>query len=172
MNNKGQIYIFAAVIISVILFGLTITYNKIEQKRLSADFNTLSDNYNLESARFLNALIENPSSSDDSLDNRFLRFSTEFSSYARSKDPNYELFYVFAKENKLYLGNFLNKAVFIEGEEDDKLVGCYDKIEANIQLGGLIYPGTVDMSYILNNCGKTYRHNTWSCIAISKQHAG
>lgn len=154
MNNKGQIYIFAAVIISVILFGLTITYNKIEQKRLSADFNSLSDNYNLESARFLNALIENPSP-PKLLEDRFLRFSAEFSSYARSKDPNYELFYVFAKDNNLYLGNFLDKSVFIKENSDNNFLdGCYKKIKANIQLGGLIVDGTVDMG-LLDPCGGT-----------------
>ena len=158
MNKKGQIYIFAAVIIAVILFGLTFTYNKLEQGRLSKDFSGLSSNYDLESARFLNALIESTIIDKQS---RFLGFSAEFSSYAKAKNPGYELFYVYAENagtgSIVYIGNFLSKTIKarkLDGSELLSVDGCYSKLTADITFSGLTVPSS-QYSGSLTNCIKS-----------------
>ena len=148
MNKRGQVYLFAAVVISIMIFGLTITYNKLEQRRISEDFKRISDNYNLESATFLNALIETSILSD--LSTKFAEFSAEFSSYAKSKSPNYELFYVYAQDNKLYVGNFLVNTIHIPDPNNQNIdlisrEGCYLKLNANIELGGLTLPSSIEL---------------------------
>jgi len=157
INKKGQVYIFAAVVIAVLLFGLTITYNKLDQKKLSQDFKRVSDNYNLESARFLNALIEGDILPENR-PQRFFEFTAEFSSYAKAKDPNYELFYVYTEGDNIYLGNFLDKLITIENP-NIRLEGCYSKLKANIEFGGLSY-SSEDINYnLIQNCIATENIN-------------
>ena len=57
MNKKGQIYILAALILSIVVFSLSQTINKFQQEELEEDFEKLSDNYELESSKLINSLI-------------------------------------------------------------------------------------------------------------------
>ena len=171
MNKKGQIYLFAAIIASVVLFALTIAYNKFGQRELSENFKDLSENYDLESARFINALVESSGPDEDNI-KKLYGFSTEFSSYAKAKDPEYELLYIYSNIDgtRLYFGNLMNKKISVKSPPDpnakeitiydsgnpparsDKLDGCYDKLNANIELGGFSVASTGINYGEIKNC--------------------
>ena len=57
MNKRGQVYILAALIISVVIFILALRPNVIIQEKIEDDFEKLSGNYEYESTRFINSLI-------------------------------------------------------------------------------------------------------------------
>ena len=44
MNKKGQIYILAALILSIVVFSLSQTINRFQQEELEENFEKLSDN--------------------------------------------------------------------------------------------------------------------------------
>ncbi len=143
MDRRGQVYILAAVIISVILFALALSINKVSQSKLDDDFIVLSENYNSESSHFLNALIKKPSDVPE----EFGEFSYSFSSYARSQSPQFELLYVFKQGDTLYIGNFLENTIEVYNANVESpapletIPGCFDKIDVKLGLGGLGFTG-------------------------------
>lgn len=143
MDKKGQVYLLAAIIISVIVFSLAATKNTVTQEKLNDDFSTLSEVYNVESARFLNTLFEEKKI-NPSLDvgQKFFDFSYNFASYSKSQNPNYELFYVFkTEESKILVGNFLNTSIAVYvNDSPAPLVtvnGCFETLDAKVSLGGI-----------------------------------
>lgn len=160
MDKKGQVYLLAAVILSIILFSLVAVKNLVRQDDLDNDFSELSSVYDVESARFLNALLEEQKS-DPSLDvsGKFFNFSYEFASYSKSRNPNYELFYVFKTNNGAALvGNFLNSSIALFGSGSSPLVsvhGCFEELNAQINFGGIIVTPTGVVGNLLHDCYST-----------------
>jgi len=138
MNKRGQVYLLAAIIFAVALYGVSSIVNKVEQKEIRGDFEKLSENYETESARFINSLL------GDETINKFesySEFTMAFSSYVKAQDPSFGLIYAFStpEDDIVQIGNFLEDDIWVKKEnqagDGQKVDGCYGLIDASISLG-------------------------------------
>ena len=146
MNKKGQIYILAALILSIIIFTLSQTINKFKQEKLEGDFEKLSNNYEKEASKLINSLIN---TEGDILD-PFSRFTLLFTSYSKSQNPDFGLIYSLDYNGRIQIGNFLNKQIIVDNgtmseQDPNQLNGCYDKISAVIRFQGLSCDAGIDL---------------------------
>lgn len=107
MNKRGQIYILAALILAVAFYLLLTKTNIIFENPIEDDFEELSKNYDLESAKFVNSLLEQPGEPD--VENSFKTFTDKFTSYSELQNPDFGLIYIFNYKGVLYVGNYLAK---------------------------------------------------------------
>ena len=134
MNKRGQIYILAALIIVFVLYTLYKETNIVKESIIEDDFREISKNYELESSRFLNQLIQ----SNSDVRSSFINFTVLFTSYAKTKNPNFGLIYSFLYQNKLYIGNYMDTNInFNFGSSNYNLNGCYAQINASVSIAGL-----------------------------------
>ncbi|MDD5331840.1 MAG: hypothetical protein PHE43_03405 [Candidatus Nanoarchaeia archaeon] len=140
MNNKGQIYILAVIILALILVGVSSIVNKAEQEKIEGEFEKLSTNYDEESARFVNSLIYGE---DPEMVEKFKGFTSFYSSYAKSQNPGFGLIYAFSykedSSNKINIGNFLDESVYLEDPNLGEIPGCYDKVSATLDFDGISF---------------------------------
>lgn len=141
MNKKGQVYLLAAIIIAVLIFSVAVARNVIFKADVDQDFKRLSESYDLESARVLNEYTAQGLTPGE-VSPKFGEFSYDFASYARSQNPQFELFYVLKQGDKLLIGNFLNRTVVLVKTDQpdvpvsDKIQGCFEKLNVRARLGG------------------------------------
>ena len=141
MNKKGQVYLLAAVIIAVLIFSIAVARNVIFQQDVDKDFKRLSESYDLEAARVLNEYTAQGETPEE-ISPKFGQFSYDFASYARSQNPEFELFYVLKQGNKLLIGNFLNRSVQLVRADDlrtpvgPQVNGCFETLDVRARLGG------------------------------------
>lgn len=103
MNNKGQLYILAIIILILIIFSIAMEYNKIVAKQKEMDFEQLSQNYITEAQKVINEAIEN----GDDVSEKLSGFTNEFIVYAKTKDPGIGMLYMFGNGSGLYMENYL-----------------------------------------------------------------
>lgn len=115
MSKRGQVFILAAILIAVILFSLSAVKNKSEQKEIKGDFDALAENFQIESSRLINSAID----SGVEVHGAFKSFSTMFTSYAKGKNPEYGLIYVFSFGDKIQVTNFLERVITLQGCNPD-----------------------------------------------------
>lgn len=138
MSKRGQLYIFAALILCVVLFLLIGKRLIVSQEPIDDDFEELSKNYNFESAKFINGLLTLPG--EKNVEEEFLKFTTAFTSYSKNQNPDFMLIYAFKYSDesgeKIYLGNYLNFPIFAkkEGGAYQSIEGCFDKISACVSV--------------------------------------
>jgi hypothetical protein len=134
MNKRGQVYLLAAIMLCFIIYLLVVERNIGLEKVIEDDFKELSTNYEVESNKFVNALLlENKKEIADS----FVNFSILYSSYARAQNPNFGLIYAFYNNNILYMGNYMDQSIMVKyGLNEIGLNGCYDNISAVIKFMG------------------------------------
>lgn len=145
MNKRGQVYILAALIISVVVFILVLRPNVIIQEKFEDDFEKLSGNYEYESTRFTNSLINQ----DLNVSSSFFNFTLLFTSYSKSQNPNFNLIYAFGLGDEINVGNFMEEEIVIDdGSSQYLLNGCYDKIGAVIEFQGLNFESDIDYGEI------------------------
>ncbi|HLD03084.1 MAG TPA: hypothetical protein VJC07_05290 [Candidatus Nanoarchaeia archaeon] len=148
MNKKGQVYILAAVIIAFLIYVLFAETNIVKETIIEDDFEEISSNYEIESAKFVNSLIGQDT---EKVVNSFASFSSIFSSYAKTKNPEFSLIYLFSYNDGLYVGNFLDEEVSINSIQQT-LDGCFEEIDTSIIIAGLdvaignVNTGDVDVS--------------------------
>jgi len=146
MQKRGQIYLLAALIIGFILFTLVAQSNSVKKTLIEDDFEDLSKNYERESAYFVNGLLE---SNAADFAKEFLKFTVLFTSFSKTKNPEFGLIYAFLYEKKLYVGNYLDTPITLKNypPPNNVLVGCYDLVETSVSLGGLkVNTGSVTVS--------------------------
>ena len=136
MQKRGQIYLLAALIIGFLLFTLVLETNIVRQTVIEDDFELLSKNYEIESAKFMNNMLKTTSGD---LTKDFLRFTVLFSSFAKTKNPEFGLIYAFTYKDKLYVGNYLDTDITVTnaGSNPTVLKGCYQKIDTSVSIAGL-----------------------------------
>lgn len=133
MNKKGQVYILAAIIITFLIYLLFSETNVIHETVIQDDFESLSQNYEIEGAKFVNALLgKEPSDIAD----EFSDFSSVFTSYAKTKNPEFSLIYLFSYENEVYVGNYLDEDVQVNNDPK-KLDGCFEDIDTSVVIAGI-----------------------------------
>ncbi|MDD5254066.1 MAG: hypothetical protein PHG05_03090 [Candidatus Nanoarchaeia archaeon] len=163
MNKRGQIYILAVIILALVLVGIASIVNKASQEKIEGDFERLSENYDEESARFVNSLVF---SEDIDMVNKFRGFTSFYSSYAKSQNPGFGLIYAFsyksAEGNKVNIGNFLDQSIYIKDPDIGELSGCYDKISATIDFDGISFLSEANREEI-ETCNKiiNYQPEIW-----------
>jgi hypothetical protein len=135
MQKRGQIYLLAALIIGFILFTLAAQVNVVKKTVIEDDFEELSKNYERESARFVNDLIKIDS---PNIDDQFRKFTVLFTSFSKTKNPEFGLVYVFLHEGTIYIGNYLENNILITSHSPPKhLKGCFKNVEAGFSVAGL-----------------------------------
>lgn len=154
MNKRGQIYILAAIIFAIAIYGMSSIVNKVEQKEIKGDFEKLSENYETESRTFINSLI-----SESDLDKKFqayAEFTTAFTAYSKSQDSSFGLIYAYSNKvsdniYRLEIGNFLEQDIGVSvlgSGSEETIHGCYTKVGATIDLGDLSFTAPVYYSEI------------------------
>jgi len=132
MNKRGQVFLIAAIIISLALFSVSIKYNTIKEYPLTVEYKELSNNYLNEMPKIVNyALYENqdpiPLMND---------FTNTYVKTTQQKDPNFGVFYTYEDERGLHVVNTLNNRVL-----NIKIVNTENNRERNILSNGRIQAG-------------------------------
>lgn len=138
MQKKGQIFVLAALLLGFIIFILVSETQYTRKTIQDYSFEDLNKNYQIESAKFINELIKDPSLDVGS---EFLGFTTLFTSYSKSQNPDFQLVYAFDFNGKLHVGNYLKEKIDIDTPVPTKtkadLSGCFEEIEAKLAAFGL-----------------------------------
>jgi len=115
MAKRGQFYILAAVILCIVIFGISVTVNKIDQEVEATDFVELAQNYVLETPELINYAIYG----DQAPSALLSKFTEDFVGYARKKNPRLGLVYVYKEEGTTKIKNYLSSE--IEYDSDGEL---------------------------------------------------
>lgn len=140
MNRKGQVYILASILLSLILYNLSLVPNIVVQQEFKGDFDKLADNYETESSKFINSVLL----SGGNVVEDFTNFTMIFMSYSKSQNPNFGVITSLSYKDKIRIGNYLKKPVLVDTgtEELKNLNGCFDKISSMLIFNGI----TIDLA--------------------------
>ena len=88
-----------------------------------------------------------------SIPQEFLKFTIVFSSYAKTKNPEFGTIYAFIYGPHLYIGNYLDQEVRIPSAppQNRNLPGCYQDLNTEIVISGFRMPTPVEMN-ALDDC--------------------
>jgi hypothetical protein len=145
MQKRGQIYLLAALLIGFILFTLAAQMNVVKKTVIEDDFEELSKNYERESARFVNDLLDKGTTSN--LGDDFAKFTILFTSFSKTKNPEFGLIYAFLYDDVVYVGNYLDEDVVLTSYSPPvSLKGCYKNVKASVSIAGLsLQPGSISL---------------------------
>ncbi|MDP2908322.1 MAG: hypothetical protein Q8N77_00795, partial [Nanoarchaeota archaeon] len=155
MGKRGQIYILAAILLAVVVYGLSTVVNVVQQEEIRGDFGALSSNYEMESSKLINSVLQDEGNVSDAFNN----FTFFFTSYSKAKSPNFHIFYALAYKGDIYFGNFMNEDLYIYTScptefgscpSSSKLPGCLGNVSAQISFEGL----TINPEYVLGEFEK------------------
>lgn len=140
MNKKGQIYILASILLSLVLYGMSTIPNMVVQQEFKGDFEKLTKNYEQESSKFVNSVLL---SEKDVLES-FTNFTVIFMSYSKSQNPNFGVITLLSYKNQLRIGNYLKQPILIDTGTGElkNLNGCFDKISSLLIFNGV----TIDLT--------------------------
>src|SRR3989338_6641702 len=147
-GKRGQIYLLAALILGLIIFLVVAETNLVKETVIEDDFESLAKNYEVESATFMNRLL---ATNAPNIPQEFLKFTIVFSSYAKTKNPEFGIIYAFIYDDHLYVGNYLDQEVRIPSATPSHLQGCYQRLNTEIVVGGFRMPTPVEMN-TLDDC--------------------
>tara|TARA_Y100000310_G_C20515834_1_gene731137 strand:+ start:221 stop:829 length:609 start_codon:yes stop_codon:yes gene_type:complete len=165
--KKGQIYLLAVVITAFLIYSLLASYNFMQKKSSKNNFKEISENYEWESSKLLNELLNKDTLDDQLLNDTFLNFTVAFSSYARTKDSSYGLLYAFPYNNLLFLGNYADTSATITAASNNIVLdGCFEKVNVSLSLGGISLSPDVDMA-IYKDCIATIGYPTTDQVEIN-----
>lgn len=147
MNKRGQIYILVALVLAVVIFSMSQIINITYQKSMESRFESLTENYVSESSKLVNILVANPDLEPEQKMDLFINFTTMFTSYAKTVNPDFQIIYAFKSDEETYIGNFLTSNILIEiGGEIQLLEGCLAKVPANIEFEGFGLKSTIEFT--------------------------
>ncbi|MBM3199889.1 hypothetical protein FJZ53_03040 [Candidatus Woesearchaeota archaeon] len=134
MNKKGQVYIIAALIMALAIYSLSVVYNFAKVYEFKGDFEKITGNYEVESAKLINSIV----STNGDVTESFTNFTTLFMSYSKSQNPNFGIIYTLSYDNKVRVGNYLKKPIKIDdGKSIVSLDGCFEKVPSILILRGI-----------------------------------
>lgn len=159
MNKRGQLYILVALVLSIVIYGMVTISNRVEQESVESFFESLSNNYAVESAKIINSLAEER----EQIPGAFRNFSLLFTSYSKTQNQRFELIYAFDFNNSLYIGNYLKSRIFFCTEEDCSnyyapLEGCYAEVPASVSFDGLTLDVNMPNRDVLGECEKVIEY--------------
>jgi hypothetical protein len=153
MDKKGQIYIIAAILLSVVIFALASVTNAAKQDKFKGDFEKLSKNYETEGAKLINTVVN----TKEDVGSRFGNFTYAFTSYSKTQNSQFGLIYVLDYNGRVYIGDYLNQDVYVDygGPELMNLTGCFGAVGASVSFGDLTAKFDSSVNYInLAECVK------------------
>ena len=140
MNKRGQVYLLAALLLGLVIFGLMHQLNVVHINLFDDDFLEISENYNQESSRFVNYLVQGRLHDDFNLTtliDNFSEFTVDFSSYAKTQNPYFGFIYLFDVSNQtntFFIGDYLDQdiIVYVNTDTDNSKIlnGCHSLIQA------------------------------------------
>lgn len=123
MNKRGQVYIIAALILSVVIFLLISQTNFVQRILIEDDFEQISQNYDIESEKFMNNLLAQGEITDiNSTAEKFRVFTVRFTEYATIENPSFEFIYIFDHGDYRIFGNYMLDTIYI-GDDLQELEG-------------------------------------------------
>ncbi len=139
MQKRGQLYILAVIVLAFVIYTLFADTNIVKETIIEDDFEQLAANYEVESAKFVNYLLSSNIDSPGDVEKHFKIFTGTFTSYSKTKNPDFGLLYLFHYKSRLYVGNYLEEDANIAieggaGAQDIK--GCLGVIPAGFRLSG------------------------------------
>lgn len=153
MKKKGQIYILAALILIVIIYGMVTVVNKTSQESIESDFEKLSTNYASEGAKLINGIMESYDEKtseytlQEAVIDTFKEYTRSFTAYSKTQSTNFGLIYAFyytgegTGEGRVYIGNYLNMPILVSYTTNSRdsifIEGCYAKIDASAGFDGI-----------------------------------
>lgn len=162
--KKGQVYILAAIILTVIIYGMVTIVNKVSQETLESDFEELSTNYANEGSKLINDVLA--TGDKDLVIQTFKDYTRSFTAYAKTKSTDFGLIYAFyytsstsspTSTGRLYVGNYMNIPMLISYTPDSSnskyVEGCYSNIDASVGYDGIRLDTNID-SLGLTECEK------------------
>lgn len=156
MDKKGQVYIIAAILLSVVLFAMASVTNAAKQEKFKGDFEKLSNNYENEGTRLVNTIIN----TGEDVGARFGNFTYAFTSYSKTQNWQFGLIYVLDYNGRVHIGDYLADSIdvgYIEGgtPKTITLSGCFKAVGSSITFESLTKEFTsVDPGLNLANCVK------------------
>jgi hypothetical protein len=135
MNKKGQIYIIAAILLSVVIFAIATVTNVAKQEKFKGDFEKLSNNYELEGAKLINTIAN----TQGDVGSKFGKFTYDFTAYSKTQNPQFGVIYVLDYNNTVYVGNYMTGEVYVDSGSPTltNLQGCFGKVGASVSFGAL-----------------------------------
>lgn len=133
MNKRGQFYIIIVLLLSLAIFGLVAKPNKLEETAILGDFDSLSQNYLIESPKITNYVLYNEGNVSETLTN----FTQDFIDYAKNINPSIGLIYLYhdQEEDIIYVKNFLHEEVqILIGNSSQELFGSQQQTINDISL--------------------------------------
>ena len=101
-NRKGQFFLIMTGIIAVIIIGLATSVNYAITQPEPTVFYDLSKNFDVETLKVIDyGLFQAPPTANESL----ASFIANFTTYAKEKDPNIELVYLFGNTQEMRIQN-------------------------------------------------------------------
>ncbi len=151
MEKRGQVYVLAAIVMSIIIFGMVSVSNKALQESVASDFERIANNYAAETAKLVNSVA-----GKQDIMPAFKNFTLLFASYAKAQSPRFELISLFDYNGQLYIGNFLKERIIISYGSTilPPIEGCYSNVPATISFDGLQVDVPVYYSAV-GNCERT-----------------
>ena len=138
--KKGQVYLLATIIIGFLIFTIITPSNFIHKKITDDDFEELSANYQIESSKILNQLLNREDLSKPLVESMFLNFTVSFTSYSKTKNPNFGIVYAFPYRDWVFLGNYADVNVTFNSTNppaQSTLKGCFQKVSTSITIYGI-----------------------------------
>jgi len=139
MNKRGQFYLIIVIVLALVIYGVTYQSNTIQESKTFEDFHDISQNYLVESKKIINSnLQKEPLGSPlESLD----IFTISFLQYAKARDPNLELLYIYRNDgtNEIFLQNYLGDTINLNDQIE--IPGANDQViqEVTIEVGSQTY---------------------------------
>ncbi|MEK6952658.1 MAG: hypothetical protein AABX29_06620 [Nanoarchaeota archaeon] len=162
MNKRGQIYILAAIIFSLVIYLLSVNLNFTKGTVFSDFFIEISDNYDKESAKFLTSLSQELlKNSNLDVKTKFNEFSGKFTSYSKTINSAFGFIYFFdyshRESRRLIVGNHLDQPILVWVDENNKKIinGCKADIPLGTNFGDLSSRFIGILSDVLDSCSET-----------------
>ena len=117
MRKRGQIYFLASLLLALVIFGLVIRLNVLRKESIDDDFEELSADYDRESSRFINTLLQEGNVDATNFGDSYSEFTVDFTRYSKTQNPDFGLLYLFDFQTEdahnLYVGNYLEEDILV-----------------------------------------------------------
>ena len=135
---KGQMFVLTAIVVIMMIWMVTATYNSATVEIALEDFNELSQNYMSEKPKVENYAILNGEDRSEAI----ATFSDKYVDYVRgSSQPNFGVFNVVKVDDRYEIQNFLpnNYVIKLEGDVEGK------EIQLNVLSNNQDTDGTISL---------------------------
>ena len=142
---------FISILLSFALFSITYATNTIAEPIVYSNFNEVSRNYIYESSNLINNLL---SLKNENIKNEVNEFTINFLSYAKSRDPTFQMIYFYSEDETVYLQNTYNdQTLEVDGES---ILGGEENIiqDVTLEVAGIDFVHQVPVT--ASNFGKDW----------------